>query len=83
MSPHSGTEQDRGNTGFGQLQQHTAVKPGVCTLNDAAIDQAKGHAAPALAGFIQGEGVAFGTNFELGTIKEQCGHRIKGWLQPM
>lgn len=53
-----GAEQHGGDTGHGQLEQHTAVEPGAGTVDDAALQQLERHAAAALARLVQGERVA-------------------------
>ena len=59
-----------GNAGLGQFGKDAGVEPGLRAMDDAAVDQLDGHGAPALAGFVQSQGFAFGFDFELGAVKQ-------------
>ena len=68
-----------GHTGFSQFQQNATGENGLCTVHHAPLYQFDGHGAPAHAGFVQGQGVAFGFHFQLGAVKQKHGHGVSPW----
>ena len=48
------THEHGGGTCLGQFHEHASVKPGLCAMDDATVNQLDGYGAPALACFVQG-----------------------------